>query len=308
MREFRDRGFTLVELLVVIAIIGILIALLLPAVQAAREAARRMQCSNNMKQIGLALHNYHLSNEEFPPGSFFAASPDRGSILIRLLPYIEQQALFDAFNFNIYTDDQTLGGGQEIRSVVVAAYLCPSDDHGQVFEGRALHNYAASKGSTESIDSSSCSCSENSVWNTFALGPYNNANNMPTGPFTRHGKSTRIAGCRDGLSNTIYFGEMRPLCSIHASRGWVDSNGGHGGGAGTVIPINTDSCSRDPAETNGCRRYCNWNTEHAFKSRHPGGAHMLLGDGSVQFFPETIDHTSYQRLGAMTDGKPVSLP
>ena len=110
----RPAGFTLVELLVVIAIIGVLVALLLPAVQAAREAARRSQCGNNLKQIGLALHNYHDTLKWFPPGAVFeggaSTAPNaqpinqRGSMHVRLLPYMEQQALYNAFDFNTLGD------------------------------------------------------------------------------------------------------------------------------------------------------------------------------------------------------------
>ncbi len=304
-RQRATAAFTLVELLVVIAIIGILIALLLPAVQSAREAARRVQCSNNMKQLGLALHNYHFQHQSFPPGSTFQAG-NKGSILIRLLPYIEQQAVYDAYDFKQPTDDQTFADGTLIASTVIATYLCPSDNHNQSHNGRGLHNYAASKGSTKHINSDACSCPQFENWNSFALGDYNTPARMPTGPFTRHGQTTTMAQCRDGLSNTIYFGEMRPLCSVHASRGWAFSNGGHGGGAGTIVPINTDSCSTNPAD--GCQSYCNWNTEHAFKSLHPGGAMFLLGDGSVHFLSESIDHQTYQYLGAMADGQVAAVP
>ena len=156
VRADRPAGFTLVELLVVIAIIGILIALLLPAVQAAREAARRIQCSNNLKQIGLSLHNYHGSNKCFPPGSFWFGldyANYRGCILIRLLPYIEQQPLYDQYDFELKAgvpiDSQKLAGSNDlIQSTIVPVFRCPSDNHAGVLNGRALHNYAASIGPT----------------------------------------------------------------------------------------------------------------------------------------------------------------
>jgi hypothetical protein len=109
----------------------------------------------------------------------------------------------------------------------------------------------------------------------------------------------------DGLAKTIFFGEVRPQCSEHARNGWVASNNGNGY-CTTVIPINYDSCDDNAADP--CRRSFNWNTEVGFKSAHPGGAFFLLGDGSVQFFIEDIDHRMYQLLGAKDDGEVAELP
>lgn len=97
------------------------------------------------------------------------------------------------------------------------------------------------------------------------------------------------------------------MCSAHNSGGWGSSNNGQGL-TSTIVPINFDSCSRDPAEPDGCRRYCNWSTELGFKSRHPGGANFLLGDASVRFVAQTIDHWTYQYLGAKADDIAVTLP
>src|SRR5690606_20466187 len=132
------RGFTLIELLVVIAIIGVLIALLLPAVQAAREAARRSQCSNNLKQIALGFHNYHDTHQVFPPG---ANSCCWGTWLLYGLPYVEQQALYNAWNFGGRSFDDTgtfrYGGPLNITvtSTRVDAYTCPSDPQGLNLSG-----------------------------------------------------------------------------------------------------------------------------------------------------------------------------
>ncbi len=315
-----SRGFTLVELLVVITIIGILIALLLPAVQAAREAARRMQCGNNLKQIGVALHNYENTHRTLPPGSFFLTSGkgrNKGSILVHILPFIEQQAIFDAFDFKQpdISGQCFAGTATEIRSTVIAAYICPSDNHDGTFTvpasdgwwigtGRevGLHNYAASGGPNYLANNSGCSCSES--WNSFALGYYNDANNW-AGAFNRMGISCRFAEILDGLSNTILFGEVRPMCSIHAQRGWEDSCNGCGYHS-TIIPINYDTCRREASGDN-CQRYCNWHTSAGFKSAHVGGAQFLFGDGAVRLIPETIDHQNYQYLGAKADGEPVEI-
>ena len=302
-------AFTLVELLVVIAIIGILIALLLPAVQAAREAARRMQCSNNLRQIGLALHGYHESNKTFPPGAFIFGPgwiERRGSILIRLLPYLEQQALFDAFDFSVGTDGQTFpSSSQKIGSTIVPTYVCPSDKNQGLFNGRAIHNYAASTGPSQRGNSSSCPCTNN--WNSYALGGFNDINNF-AGPFIRLSVCTRVADCLDGLSNTIYFGEVRRDCSTHIQQGWAWPNNGNGL-ITTCAPINYDSCDPSPPDAGGnnCGRPCNYTTDSGFKSLHPGGAMFLFGDGSVHFLPETIDHWTYQYLGGKDDGHPAGV-
>ena len=312
------RGFTLVELLVVITIIGILIALLLPAVQAAREASRRVQCSNNMKQIGLALHNYHMNNQCFPPGSFWfglSYGEYRGSILVRLLPYLEQQAIFDLFDFKSYNptiDNQMLpGGGNLIQSKVIPAYVCPSDSRPLTLNAppweRALHNYAASIGPTTHGNNGNCSCAVYASWNAYAPPPWGGVyGGAYAGPFFRYpNPPSRIVDCRDGLSNTIYFGEVRPLCSAHNMGGWATSNNGQGL-TSTLPPINWDTC--DPNAPDPCYQPCNWNMELGFKSRHPGGAQFLLGDGTVRIIAQTIDHWVYQYLGAKADGQTFPMP
>ena len=296
------RGFTLVELLVVITIIGILIALLLPAVQAAREAARRMQCSNNHKQIGLALHNYHASNNTFPPGAFFGLY--RGSILIRLLPYIEQQALYDEFDFSKNTDTQAAANDHRLDNTIVSTYVCPSDSLGGRLpdSGRGVSNYTASQGPTPHHGNDACWCDNN--WNSYTPPPQVYQTSVFHGPFTREPISTRVADCVDGLSNTIYFGEVLPRCSAHMSCGWARTNNGQGFGH-THIPLNYDTCQ---TEGDFCNQKCNWSTEKGFRSLHPGGAMFLLGDGSVHFLPETIDHWLYQYLGDKDDGEAAQVP
>jgi prepilin-type N-terminal cleavage/methylation domain-containing protein len=300
-------GFTLVELLVVIAIIAILVGLLLPAVQSAREAARRIQCTNNVKQLGIALHAYHNAFSSFPPGSYWHGGnydAYRGSILILLLPHIEQQNLFDQFDFKTRIDDQKLADGTLIGANIVSTYVCPSDSNSGLFNGRAVHNYSASNGPTAHVNSPSCTCSEGASWNAYALAPYENPANF-AGPFYRRDNPTTITDCRDGVSNTIYFGEVRRDCSLHTQQGWARSNNGNGL-VSTQVPMNYDTC--DPNHTDPCRRPCNWSTELAFKSAHTGGVVFLFGDSSVHFLNESIDHWTYQYLGAKADGEVVTIP
>jgi len=199
----RKRGFTLIELLVVIAIIAVLIALLLPAVQAAREAARRAQCVNNLKQLGLALHNYHTSNDSFPPGAAASNTPYNGtnpcvawmgwSAQAMMFGYMEQSALYNAINFSL-DPMQGDGGGKATytaRNAKVATFLCPSDGNaGKTF----LNNYFASTGTTtyssSTVNNDAC----------------NGGSNGSSGVFA-YAMSYGLRDMTDGSSNTVAFSE-----------------------------------------------------------------------------------------------------
>ena len=307
--QYRKSGFTLVEVLLVIAIIGTLVALVLPAVQSAREAARRTSCLNNLKQCGVAIANYETAKKTFPPGAVWDrwSPPEKrrrhGSILVHLLPYIEQQALYDSFDFKQRSIDGAFipGTVERIGSRIIETYICPSDDHNGMFGWAAVHNYAASNGPTQVYDNPLCSCPH--PWKEFEMAPIDNADNF-AGPFTRLGKKTKPRQITDGLSKTIFMGEVRVPCSVHARAGWAHTNNGSGY-CTTLIPINYDTCNE--AAVDPCNRPCTWNTDVGFKSAHPGGAQFLFGDGSVHFLSDSIDHRMYQYLGAKADGESVSV-
>jgi len=202
MRKRSRSGFTLIELLVVIAIIAVLIALLLPAVQAAREAARRAQCTNNMKQIGLALHNYHSSTNSFPMGSSLNWTPSYGfggwanwSVHALLLPYMEQTPLYSAanFNFDAGLDDAT---SDVVNSTVyltrISSFMCPSDGAAGT---KNINNYRGSIGTTvvQGIPSKQVS-------GLFSMSSQKNS-------YGGGNPSIGLSQCSDGTSNTIAFGE-----------------------------------------------------------------------------------------------------
>jgi prepilin-type N-terminal cleavage/methylation domain-containing protein len=297
------RAFTLVELLVVIAIIGILVALLLPAIQAAREAARRTGCTNKLKQIGLAVTNFESARRQLPAGANWEAGKvARGSALIFILPYLEETVIYEAYDFTRLDIDNELfpGTNQRIGDTPIPAYICPSDSHESV--SWPLHNYSASRGPTDLSDNPNCFC--DFAWRSFAMAPDGDRQKF-AGPFSRLGTTTKVRQITDGMSRTIFFGEIRPLCSSHGLNGWAKSNNGNGY-CSTLVPINFDTCNAEAVDP--CHRPCNWNNEAGFRSSHAGGTYFLMGDGAVRFMEDTIDYQTYQYLGAKNDGQPISEP
>ena len=332
-----NRGFTLVELLVVIAIIGILVGLLLPAVQAAREAARRMSCSNNLKQIGLAIHNYADTYTEqlpigtrdndpanVPTGRPWQAGPWRkGTPLVKILPYVEQNNLYTQINFSldVHTQIVALGyagvGGNRVQT-----YVCPSDGTSSRFLSQAqqLYNYAVSMGNQNMPGQFGCNQFPNRAGNQTLLGGnmFGNGNtghgstraaSNTSGVFSRYDYAARFAEITDGMSNTIMMGEILPACGDHHRGGWFNANALW---TATTAPINFNTCGKNgiPINDTGfpCNNFRNWQTSQGFKSDHPAGAQFALCDGSVRFLPETIDYRTYQLLGSRNDGIPVTLP
>jgi prepilin-type N-terminal cleavage/methylation domain-containing protein/prepilin-type processing-associated H-X9-DG protein len=269
------RGFTLVELLVVIAIIGVLVALLLPAVQAARESARRIHCTNNLKQIALAMHNYHDTHARLPCNINHVIQTlepfedrDRASHLVNLLPYIEDRQRFDKIQFQLPTlpGDQIIDG-KALKTQLVKTFICPTVQHERSFNGLAMTNYAGSIGSQIMQSGSGCNMSsivgnggalydsddDGEDWfsytsiapNCNSAGPGNIRSDCPypdkiSGMFARSTWAARFAEATDGTSQTILAGEVRGWCSGFLYRkSWALSEGLW---FATTAPINLPTC------------------------------------------------------------------
>ena len=326
----RSRAFTLVELLVVIAIIGVLVGLLLPAVQSAREAARRSSCQNNLKQYGLALHNHHDTKGQLPSG----APPNEWgahglSWQAHILPFAELTTVYDKLDWSnaktVMLRDANIGGAQLMRAFTTGMIRCASDDGplhqwGDKNTGFAQGSYVGSLGS-QRTPSADGNCNQ---YLQFAEVPAGNADHGNawdlggiSGVFSRLAKNS--AGCRladmtDGTSKTIMVGEALGKCQDHLEGNW-SFNGFNNAHASTVVPINTNTTcygSQQAAAEAGqpnpqCFTKSNWNYSWGFRSRHPGGANFLLGDGSVRLIQEDVNHTTFQRLGGRSDGLAVQL-
>ena len=320
-------GFTLIELLVVIAIIAVLIALLLPAVQSAREAARRIQCVNNMKQLGLALHNYNDSYGSFPIGRsvflqpYTATTPYPYSPFAMLLPFIEQSPMYASINFNLPRLSQD--GNTTSSATAIASFLCPSDSQ-QTPVGEAGTNYRFSEGTTI----------------CYAWGPvtdptgYNAAIPAPDGPFFDNTAVT-LAGITDGTSNTAaiaekLMGDFQPLIATPNRDIYVQtiipttpeqtyqycqqvditstpSNGESGNGAPWIYGYVATTVYKhvSPPLTLSCYFYPSRLTLTAW-SLHPGGVNVTMCDGSVRFFKASIDRTVWRAIGSRNGGEVIS--
>ncbi|QDS90640.1 hypothetical protein EC9_48540 [Rosistilla ulvae] len=290
------KGFTLVELLVVIAIIGILVGLLLPAVQAAREAARRMQCSNNLKQMGLALQNYHDTMLRFPPGFMAHSRLGWGALL---LPYMEQTPLhdqmdshgaFDANSTNGYWHGITSGSPAEANvalidaKVSIAGYLCPSDIMGEFnteMGNYATSNYVGTRSACHFASPTDTTCTDQ-------------PGALPsTGDYAT--LQRRFRDFTDGTSSTIMIGEKTTKGTPNGSM-WI---GAYDAEAARVLARVYRTVWAAPDYL------LNQDYAWTISSLHPGGAQLVFADGSTHFLSETIDVHTWAALGTVNGGEIV---
>jgi len=320
-------GFTLIELLVVITIIGILISLLLPAVQAAREAARRMQCSNNLKQIGLALHQYHEALGSLPPGNFnssggscpgsaeptAAYSSLLGNWMIAMLPYIEQAALYDHYNFSCHNEAPE---NQLIRETSVASFVCPSDIDGRTPAVPATgpgHATGAkyAPGSYRAVTGRSddgCNFLDSEMMSEYEIKSRGPIHAVYTARAWKRlfPSVEKFADIRDGLSNTLLVGESTTATSTEYRTFWAYSYAYY-----TLSGITTqertywadfDRCSNTDGDchTVPCKR--------GWGSLHSGGLNFVFCDGSVHFINSTIDLTLLGNLATIAGSEVAQVP
>ena len=303
----RRRGFTLIELLVVIAIIAVLIALLLPAVQASREAARRSQCLNNLKQVGLALHNYHDAVGAFPPGYIARPALDGDNIgtgwgwAAMILPQVEQSALFNSINFSLGIE---VPANRTSRLTQVGTFACPSD-------ATYMPQFTVVDDSTSStaLGSPICDVASSDYVGCFGTGDVSDfpGRDRGEGLFFRN-RSIRIAEIIDGTSQTIAVGEKSqnlaratwtgavtraavPITQLQAEGGLSPE----GGGALVLAHAGElDGPNSRPAHAD------------QFWSRHPGGCNFTFADGSVRFIKEKRPLVIFRALATRQGGEVIS--
>jgi prepilin-type N-terminal cleavage/methylation domain-containing protein/prepilin-type processing-associated H-X9-DG protein len=297
VKESDRGGFTLIELLVVIAIIAVLISLLLPAVQSAREAARRAQCVNNLMQLGIAVHNYESAHEVLPPGVVDATGPIKNlpqgyhfGWVTQLLPYLEQKNVDRHLNRK---DGLYAPSNLSARVVVIGTLLCPSDGRNWSSGGVALTNYAGCHHDVEAPIAA------------------DNAGVFFLNSIVRYEDIT------DGTSSTIFIGEK----NVEAGDlGWASGTRATLRNAGTPIegpsrlmrgtamgPVPGEIEGEDGVEEGAAKGSPpKPDPVGGFSSNHPGGANFLFGDGSVRFLKQTLNTTVYRHLANRADGEMIS--
>lgn len=318
------RGFTLIELLVVIAIIAVLIALLLPAVQQARESARRTQCKNNMKQLGLALHNYHDTYSQFPINYSTTFTVDNITLswMVGILPYVDQAPLFSSINTSFgLNNDPRSPNPQSVAPVnpsngwaakkIIPAFRCPSDTSDPIMGGRANYGGTWAVNSYKGVSGANWawgSWTSPAAYNNTRWGATNNGLDRGNGILFRGNGfpyTNTFAQVVDGTSNTFAIGEAVPKYCIHTWWWWFN-----GVTATCSIPLNappvcasTPGVSRDQLLVN-CAG--DWPNNYSFYSQHTGGGHFCMADGSVKFVSDNIDLSLYRNLSTMAGGEVVA--
>ena len=292
-RGITRRAFTLVELLVVIAIIGVLIALLLPAVQAAREAARLRQCTNNVKQWGLAFHMHELSTQYLPYGSH---QNPRRSWPIMLWPYIEEQDLFKQYQ---QTVDYCNAPNLALCASQVPIYFCPSDRGPAMWMG---DSFTRSRGSYV-VNWSNCAYDGSAV---------SGAGTPQVGPFGLD-VQVQYKQITDGLSNTMFLSEV--VLALQDT--YYDTRGdmlNDDCGCAEYMTVNTPNagvdnvlCAEDQQNPGPCTNVFNDSSYQSARSKHIGGVNVLFGDGSVHFISNTITSSVWQALGTISGGESVDI-
>lgn len=320
-------AFTLIELLVVIAIIGVLVGLMLPAVQKVRESANRIHCVNNLKQFSLACTSYHTDHDVYPPGALCLPNEsswsdkdwnsNKGTWLVYSLPYMEQNNLYNQIPNLMVPYFDSIGAAERagVLPKIFPGLRCPSD--GFAFTG-PYSNYAGSMG-PQCLDNK---CGVNpfaSYCNMPAWGYTISSDDSSTsntgdarGAFSRGGAPIGMVELSDGLSNTLFIGESLPAQINHMrDTNWYTRYGTQC--LSTIIPINYPISETDPSwcgatSAGPAHSMTNNNVSWGFKSRHPGGVNFAFADGSVRFVSQSIDHKLYQLLGCRNDGQPASPP
>jgi prepilin-type N-terminal cleavage/methylation domain-containing protein/prepilin-type processing-associated H-X9-DG protein len=332
--KLRHRGFTLIELLVVIAIIAVLIALLLPAVQAAREAARRASCVNNLKQFGLAMHNYHDSIGTFPIGAMgirgpltvnnggkypdgSLASNHRRTWAFMILPYLEKGPLFQAINFSLPFNPPVGAANNTVSESLIAGFSCPSDPTVNQIDqnNRREGNYVVNWG--------------NSNWNQAMFTGFNPFSGNPLdpyrpvpfigAPFTMD-RSFGIQNITDGTSNTLLMAEVIIGATMgttgYEHRGDVYNDDyncamfmGYTAPNSTIPDWIANGYCRYPYLTNPVCSGTSGGAQNAYnasRSYHAGGINALLADGSVKFFKNSINVPVWRSLASTSGGEVIS--
>jgi prepilin-type N-terminal cleavage/methylation domain-containing protein/prepilin-type processing-associated H-X9-DG protein len=268
-------GFTLIELLVVIAIIAVLIGLLLPAVQKVREAANRMSCTNNLKQIGLAVYQYHDTTRLLPPGGTTFAGTAGHSFHVYILPYLEQEALYRRFNLGqTYNAGTPTSGNMGNRNSRPKAYLCPSQGTVTAAGADAGWDTAHYVGNMGPVGTNPLT---NQPYEVLVSATHAGLRYARQGVLGAGSTGVRITHIKDGTSNTILVGELSWDIGF---RGW---NRGCGN-----IETSNYGCVGSRNVTYGINHPASSGTDTSFGSLHPGGANFVFCDGSVHFLGENI--------------------